>query len=293
MQNTTNTVRIVKPPKLVSGFVAEAPEPTLPELQFLGEQWAPEDYAISRHSHSVWEFYLQLEGWSVWADARGRSFRCEAGVFFAPPPGLEHWLAQASAGKHYFLFAAIDVMALVHPRWPDVAELWNTDHVVHERRGWACEPAFRALVREATTERPFRAARLRLALESLVLEASRLRAESADGPGRSLLAANPAVESARLALEANPGRPWTVAQLARRVGLSPSHLASCFRQEFGLGPHGYLTRVRIERAKQLLRESDQPVTELAHDLGFHSSQHFARTFRALVGRTASAYRAGG
>jgi AraC-like DNA-binding protein len=55
---------------------------------------------------------------------------------------------------------------------------------------------------------------------------------------------------------------------------------------------GYLTRLRISRARDLLRSSDHSVTEIAISCGFSSSQYFANVFRRLVGQTPSAFRMG-
>lgn len=283
-------MRITKPLSIVGGFHADRPDPSLPELHFLGEQWAPEDYQIGRHSHPVWEFYLQLHGWSVWRDGQGGVYRCAAGAFFSPPPGLEHWLDQTSTGKHHFMFAAIDVDRIVAKLAADLQRQWQPRRVLHLRNGGACEAAFRRLIRETTADRPFRSESLRRALETLVLDVSRMVAEAAGAPGRSLLPLHPAVETARLAMDSHPSEPWRLEALAAMAGVSPNHLATLFAREVGLAPHAYLIRVRVAKAKELLRDTDLTVTRIAHDLGFHSSQHFARTFRRIVGQTPSAFR---
>jgi transcriptional regulator GlxA family with amidase domain len=86
--------------------------------------------------------------------------------------------------------------------------------------------------------------------------------------------------------------PWRLADLGRLAGLSPNHLAQLFGKEVGVSPHQYLLRQRIERAKELLAGTDVPITRIALDLGFSSSQHFARVFHQNVKRSARAYRDG-
>ncbi|MGH7215100.1 MAG: helix-turn-helix transcriptional regulator, partial [Tepidisphaeraceae bacterium] len=76
--------------------------------------------------------------------------------------------------------------------------------------------------------------------------------------------------------------PWRLADLGRMVGVSPNHLVQLFTRDVGVSPHRYLVQRRIERAKELLRQSDVPITQLALDLGFSSSQHFAKTFRQMA-----------
>jgi AraC-like DNA-binding protein len=259
-------MEIVKPRGLVSGFHADSPDPGVAAIHHIGEQWAPEDYQIPNHSHPVWEFYLQLDGWSVWEDERGRTYRCEPGVFFAPPPLLGHWLARASDVKHHFLFAAIDVLQVVRERLPSLQDAWTRDEPIFLPAPGAVESSFRQLTREVTSDLLFRSERLRLCLD-------------------------PAVELAQSAMERHPAEPWHLEDLGHLAGISPNHLATLFRSAHGIGPHQYLLRVRIDLAKQGLQDPSRAITEIAHGLGFHSSQHFARVFRRLTGKTPTEYRA--
>ncbi len=86
-------------------------------------------------------------------------------------------------------------------------------------------------------------------------------------------------------------RPLDIAALARVAHISPAHFSRQFRATFGESPHRYLQRRRVERAMELLRETDRPVTEICFDVGFSSLGTFSRTFRAVVGESPSAYRA--
>jgi AraC family transcriptional regulator len=79
-------------------------------------------------------------------------------------------------------------------------------------------------------------------------------------------------------------------QLAELVGLSPFHFARGFKHSTGLPPHRYQLNLRIARAKALLKGTDAPVTEIALEVGYESSQALARLFRREVGLTPSDYR---
>jgi AraC family transcriptional regulator len=79
-------------------------------------------------------------------------------------------------------------------------------------------------------------------------------------------------------------------QLAALVGLSPFHFARAFKRSTGLPPHRYQLNLRIARAKELLETTDAPVTEIAFDVGYESSQALARLFRREVGLSPSDYR---
>jgi AraC-like DNA-binding protein len=85
-------------------------------------------------------------------------------------------------------------------------------------------------------------------------------------------------------------QPLDVEAVARVAHVSPAHFSRQFRATFGESPHRYLQRRRVERAMELLRETDRPVTEICFDVGFSSLGTFSRTFRAVVGESPSAYR---
>jgi AraC-like DNA-binding protein len=85
-------------------------------------------------------------------------------------------------------------------------------------------------------------------------------------------------------------QPLDVPTLARLAHVSPAHFSRQFRTTFGETPHRYLQRRRVERAMELLRETDRPVTDVCFDVGFNSLGTFSRTFRRIVGEPPSAYR---
>ncbi|MBW4091698.1 MAG: helix-turn-helix transcriptional regulator [Proteobacteria bacterium] len=80
-------------------------------------------------------------------------------------------------------------------------------------------------------------------------------------------------------LDGNP----TISDLARECRLSPSHFGRAFRQTVGMPPHRWLTRRRIERAKQLLREGDMQLAQIALACGFGDQSHLTRSFTRRQG----------
>ena len=85
--------------------------------------------------------------------------------------------------------------------------------------------------------------------------------------------------------------PLDLDALAAEAGYSKFHFARRFAQAYGETPRAYLTRRRIERAKDLLRGANLTVTEVCLLVGFESLGSFSARFTALVGRGPSAYRA--
>lgn len=91
------------------------------------------------------------------------------------------------------------------------------------------------------------------------------------------------------AVDAQPERRWSIAELAHEVGLGESGFAHRFRRDVGVPPARWLLARRVAAAKRLLA-THGPV-EVASLLGFATSFHFSRVFRRLSGETPSAYRA--
>ena len=98
---------------------------------------------------------------------------------------------------------------------------------------------------------------------------------------------------ARDAMDRAYAQPLDVAALARMVHVSEAHFIRTFRATFGETPHRYLQRRRVERSMFMLRESERSVTEICFAVGFTSLGTFSRTFRDIVGRSPSEYRAAG
>jgi AraC family transcriptional regulator len=86
-------------------------------------------------------------------------------------------------------------------------------------------------------------------------------------------------------------QPPTLTDMAAELGLTPARLGRALKRSTGLGPQGYITSLRLERARTLLRCSRQPLSEMALALGFCSQSHFTAVFHRRVGMTPAAFRA--
>lgn len=98
------------------------------------------------------------------------------------------------------------------------------------------------------------------------------------------------VEEVRAYLEANITRDVDMVSVAREVALSPFYLTRIFTAQYGVPPYRYLIRLRIEYARELLRDSMLTVTQICHRVGFNSLSHFITTFRRHVGVSPTQYR---
>ena len=91
-------------------------------------------------------------------------------------------------------------------------------------------------------------------------------------------------------LHDKPAHPWTVDELARKVGLSRSALGQRFVALIGKPPMEYLMRWRILLAARHLRESRTPVIQIAAEVGYESEAAFNRAFKRELGVPPAAWR---
>jgi AraC-like DNA-binding protein len=80
--------------------------------------------------------------------------------------------------------------------------------------------------------------------------------------------------------------------LAERVALSPSYFSIVFKRHTGCTPMQFITQVRLEKARQMLRETNKPVAEIAREVGFRDPLYFTRVFSQEVGMSPREYRNG-
>lgn len=86
------------------------------------------------------------------------------------------------------------------------------------------------------------------------------------------------------------GHAFSRAEMAAALGITPGHLTHRFHEILGVPLWEYLTHVRIERAKELLRDSASSITEIAGQVGYGDAAYFSRVFAKETGRTPRAYR---
>lgn len=82
----------------------------------------------------------------------------------------------------------------------------------------------------------------------------------------------------------------SIEELAELVELSASHFAHVFKETTGMTPLQFVTRQRITRAQQLIRETSRSLIDVGLEVGYSSPSHFAQVFRRVVGVTPTQFR---
>ena len=98
------------------------------------------------------------------------------------------------------------------------------------------------------------------------------------------------VRKAMAYIHGQSSSPLTREEIADHIGISADYLTDCFRQELGVTPSTYIRRYRIRQACELLRNTDESITQVAMAVGFSDGAHFTRTFQREIGTTPRAYR---
>jgi AraC-like DNA-binding protein len=114
------------------------------------------------------------------------------------------------------------------------------------------------------------------------------QARTDDGWARAIH--DPTVGRALALIHAEPGRPWTVASLARAVGVPRATFTRRFTALTGHAPMAYITAWRMTVAARLLREHRAPLRDVARQIGYDSEFAFARAFKRAIGEAPGRYR---
>jgi AraC-like DNA-binding protein len=86
------------------------------------------------------------------------------------------------------------------------------------------------------------------------------------------------------------GDPLHVEELARLVSLSTNHFSRAFKESFGVPPHAFIIKARVERAGDLLLTTTERIAEIALSCGFADQAHLCHCFRRAVGMSPAAWR---
>jgi AraC-like DNA-binding protein len=113
----------------------------------------------------------------------------------------------------------------------------------------------------------------------------------AEPPGWYRALGDPVVGPALRQIHDAPATPWTVARLAREVGVSRATLARRFADLVGEPPMSYLTSWRLSLAADLLQRTDQTVDSIARQVGYVSGYGLSVAFKRVLGARPSDYRA--
>jgi len=250
----------------------------------------PPGYKAGEHVHPHFELML-LERGRMYYEVGDEKFVIRPGeMFFMPPGGLAQWRSRKYRvwlrGLMCDFTPTLSVPAAlghrVNEAWltlggrlvppPELVAAWDAlKREVVEQRSDYMKAA--AAYLDAVVTLAFRAIR-----EKLPARASDEVTSAATSADRAVLAAK-AFARANLLTGAGP------VEIAAHVGYTPRHLNRLFHKSEGCSISGYLAELKIDRARELLRQGRFPVKAVARMCGFDDPGYFARFFRRHTGKS--------
>jgi AraC-like DNA-binding protein/ligand-binding sensor protein len=100
----------------------------------------------------------------------------------------------------------------------------------------------------------------------------------------------PAITRAKQFIHENQADNLSLGRVAKAVNTSIFYFCKMFRKSTGLNFTDYMSRIRVEKAKNLLLNRNLRVSEIAYEVGFQSLTHFNRVFKKIMGQSPTAYR---
>lgn len=158
------------------------------------------------------------------------------------------------------------------------------DSWADEEGGWL-QSTLRFIAREAKELRPGGETVITHLADILIIQAIRSWIDSAPEEERGWLAAlrDKQIGRALAAIHREPEKEWSVASLAKAVGMSRSGFSARFTSLVGESAMRYLTEWRMQLARVQLQETSDPLSVLADRLGYQSEAAFCRAFKRVIG----------
>lgn len=100
----------------------------------------------------------------------------------------------------------------------------------------------------------------------------------------------PAIAKAKTYIQEHQAEDLSLGEVAKAVSMSSFYFCKMFRKIAGLNFTDYLSRVRIEKSKNLLLNPNLRISEIAYEVGFQSLTHFNRVFKRVLGQSPTEYR---
>ena len=252
-------------------------------------------FTFAGESHPFWEI-LYVDKGTVLVTAGDRQLELSSGQIIFHPPGEFHAISAADGTAPDLVVVAFSVQGrAMEQLWSQVVSVGAEERACMGRMVEEAVLAFSTPLNDPATARlerredaPFGAEqRITAALEELLI---RLVRQQLGAPG----AADGAAEDRWMAamedyLLARLDRPLTIEQVCRDNLIGRSQLHKRFHDQTGGGVMAYFSKLKIQRARQLIREGSLNVTQIAACLGYQSVHDFSRHFKQHTGMSPSQY----
>lgn len=238
-------------------------------------------WSIYEHINPQNKFYFITAG-SCRIEVEGRQYLARSGDWFLIPAGVRHsytQLPEQSFEKywlHFDLYPNDTLATLLH--LPCVVQVGED-----RRAAVLFEKLTKANSSDKLTDK-LRAKAVLLELLALYVELSHADQSQPDSEKAQR------VEQVLSYIQKHLDSPISNKELAQMCHMHPNHFIRYFSQMTGQTPASYVARCRMETARRLLVQTDQPVARIMEQVGLQEPSHFARLFRKYFSATPSQYR---
>jgi len=233
------------------------------------------------HEHPALEIVFHAAGSGRTRDAAGTVIEFAEGGVVIYPPGMAHEQWMPEPGEDVCIHVGCDL--------PPPPELAASTYIPPLTDAWQ-----RAELERLAANRPALVPIQQLAYNhraaALLIELVGIGQDDAATDGT---AADRYASLAYDHIRANFRSLQNLAEVATQIGIGYDHLRHCFKERYGFSLKHWHLQVRVDRARDLLRNTNLPLKVIADLCGFANARYFSTSFRSLTGTTPAAYRQNG
>jgi AraC-like DNA-binding protein len=286
-------MKIFRQPQIISGFIYEDPLEDLPAVTHCGEALCVPRYTLETHSHRGFEFAYLARGEATWRVGKDRTLHRMGDLFITYPHERHSGEGRAVESHHLWIGLELEKLGT---EGRDLADYLRRKKVRLLPGCHAAEPILRAIVGQVVSGLP-RKGRVTLAyLRVLFALIEQQSGRQAAGKRRNKTVPLPysySIQKAIAYMEKNLDRRLPLSELAAVASLKQmSHFCTQFRREVGITPATHHLQLRLNAARNALRQPALDITRVAMQFGFSSSQHFSTAFQDAFGLSPRAWRKG-
>ncbi|MDR3145260.1 MAG: AraC family transcriptional regulator [Treponema sp.] len=255
------------------------------------------DWFIKRHTHSTYEFHFCAQGNCI-VDTDSGSFPIREGMFYLSAPGCYHAQRPAREGEfiEYSLNCALSKTSFISQaagrEVERIFQIFMGSPCFPVRDRFGIIPLFNQALEEADRRLLGYEWTLHGIVPRILVAAARAIEEEQRIAGNARSPSEPSFRMTRIEefVQSNIEKNIGPADIARFLNLSDKQIARIIMAHKGYPTKKYITRTKLRRAKELLVTGDQPIKEIARQLGFSSEYYFSSVFKLHEGMPPGVFR---
>lgn len=254
------------------------------KLKFCGKEFCSTNQSIISRIHEEYVIFIVLSGKYLFKE-NDKSMEVGKGNAILVRPGQSLKCENVEMEQGTFLWFGItgnsieNIVKQIGFSNNSVIKLSNTDEI-DEKIMELLQCKSNSLSNELKRQSCFYSL-LALLIEKSEFEVKEDRIEKAES-----LYVNQAVE---IIME-NCDKKIKVNDIAKQIGINRSYLTNLFKKEMGISPQNFIIEYRLERAAQLLKETNRSMVDVALEVGYNDSLAFSKAFKQKYGMSPSKYR---